>query len=168
MKARRHKHVVNADEIEPNVIARGKHRATRKSFTAAAGNAQLGASLMEIPPGGMSYPIHFHCSNEEAFYVISGTGTVRIGEERVAVKAGDWIAFPVGPDNAHQMINDGDVPLVYLSIGTDHKCDVIGYPDSKKVMAVGGPSWDAPWIFQIVKKGETLDYWHGEPAAEET
>jgi uncharacterized cupin superfamily protein len=31
-------------------------------------------------------------ANEEALFVISGSGTARIGDQRVAVRAGDWIA----------------------------------------------------------------------------
>ena len=120
---------------------------------------------MEVPPGAVSYPFHFHCANEEAIYVVSGRGIVRIGEARVPVRAGDWIAFPVGPDHAHQMINDGTEALVYLAVGTEHKCDVLGYPDSNKISAMGGASWEDPWIRQIVRRSESLDYWDGEPDA---
>jgi uncharacterized cupin superfamily protein len=33
---------------------------------------------------------------EEAIYVISGRGVARIGESRLPVRAGDWLAFPIG------------------------------------------------------------------------
>jgi uncharacterized cupin superfamily protein len=164
---RRHPNGVHRDEIAAVSIARGKHQAVRRSFGAAAGSRQLGGSLMEVAPGAVSYPLQFHCANEEAIYVISGQGTVRIGEARVPVGAGDWIAFPVGPEHAHQMINDGAEPLVYLAIGTEHKCDVLGYPDSKKIQAIGGASWKDLWIRQIVRRGDGLDYWDGEPNADE-
>lgn len=162
---RRHPNVVHADELEPTVIERGKHRFRRRSFGAAAGNRQLGGSLMELPAGAIAYPFHYHCANEEAIYVIAGTGTIRLGDQRVAVSAGDWIAMPIGPAHAHQMINDSDAPLVYLTVGTEHKCEVIGYPDSKKVTAIAGESWEAPWHREIKPAGETLDYWDGEPNA---
>jgi uncharacterized cupin superfamily protein len=162
---RRHPNVVHRDEIRPVAIARGRHQAVRRSFGAAAGSCQLGGSLMEVAPGSVSYPFHFHCANEEAIYVISGTGAVRIGDARVQVRAGDWIAFPVGPEHAHEMINDGTEPLVYLAIGTEHKCDVLGYPDSNKIQAIGGASWDDLWVRQIVRRGDGLDYWDGEPDA---
>jgi uncharacterized cupin superfamily protein len=159
MTTRRHPHIVHRDEIDPTTIERGKHRMVRRSFTQAAGNQQLGGSLIEVAPGAMSYPFHHHAANEEAIYILSGSGIARIGDARVAVRAGDWIAYPVGPDNAHQMINDGDVPLVYLAIATDHKVDVIGYPDSGKVAAWAGEKW------QAMRAGESLDYWDGEPDA---
>lgn len=162
---RRHPNVVNKDELEPMKMAKGKFQRTAYRLGPPAGNQQLGATLHEIPPGGISYPSHFHCVNEEAIYVISGTGTARIGDARVPVRAGDWIAHPIGPEHAHQMINDGKQPLVYLAISTAIKADVVGYPDSKKVAAMAGTVWEKPWIRQIVRAGESLDYWDGEPDA---
>ena len=93
---RRHPNLVNRDEVEPILIDRGRHRAERRQLGSAAGSRQLGGSLMEVPPGGRSYPFHYHCANEEAIYVLSGTGTARIGDARVPVRAGDWIAKPEG------------------------------------------------------------------------
>jgi len=166
MSSRRHPNVVHRDEVEANATQKGKHHVINRRLGTAAGNAQLGATLTELPPGAISYPFHYHCANEEAIYVVSGTGTVRIGDARVAVRAGDWIALPVGPDHAHQMINDGNEALIYLCVSTAHKCEVVGYPDSKKIGAMAGPSMMQPWIRQLVREGETLDYWDGEPAAQ--
>lgn len=167
MTARRHPNVVHRDEVEPTIVERGRHRFQRRALGSASGSTQLGGSLMELAPGAVSYPLHFHCANEEAIYVISGQGTARIGDSRVAVRAGDWIALPVGPEHAHQMINDGAEPLVYLVLATDHKCEVIGYPDSKKIAALGGDSWERPWVREIKRSGDTLDYWDGEPEAKD-
>jgi uncharacterized cupin superfamily protein len=166
MPERRHPNVVNVDEVEATELKKGKHEARMRRLGAQAGNAQIGATLTELPPGAVSFPFHYHCANEEAIYVVSGTGTARIGDARIAVRAGDWIAMPVGPDHAHQMINDGNVPLVYLCVSTLHKVEVVGYPDSRKVAAAAGPSREKPWIRQIVREGETLDYWDSEPAAQ--
>lgn len=160
--SRRHPNVAHRDEVEPLVVARGKHRFQRRAFGPSTGSRQLGGSLMELAPGAASYPFHFHCANEEAIFIVSGNGTARIGTSRVPVRAGDWIAFPIGPEHAHQMINDGETALVYLVVGTDHKCEVIGYPDSKKIAAFGGETWEQPWVREFKRAGETLDYWDGE------
>jgi uncharacterized cupin superfamily protein len=163
---RRHPNVVNQDELEPNELKKGKHQGKMRRFGPAAGSQQIGCSVMEVPPGSVSFPHHYHCMNEEAIYILSGTGTARIGDKRVPVRAGDWIAYPIGPDHAHQMINDGKEPLVYLMLSTMHKCEVVGYPDSKKVAASAGER-EKPWIRQIVRAGESLDYWDGEPNAKD-
>jgi uncharacterized cupin superfamily protein len=160
---RRHPNVVNKDELEPTPLDKGKHVGSIRRFGPAANNQQIGCSIMEVPPGKISFPFHYHCMNEEALYILSGTGTARIGERRVPVRAGDWIAFPVGPDHAHQMINDGDAPLVYLMLSTSHKCEVVGYPDSKKWGYAAGSDLTKPWVRQLSR--DTLDYWDGEPDA---
>ena len=82
-----------------------------------AGSRALGATLTEVAPGAVSFPRHAHHANEEAIYVLSGSGEARIGEERVAVRPGDWIALPAGPSHAHQMVNSSATdPLVYLCV----------------------------------------------------
>jgi uncharacterized cupin superfamily protein len=161
---RRHPNVVNRDEVVATRRKQGKYDSMSHQLGAAAGNRQLGANVMELPPGAVSVPFHFHCLNEESIYVISGTGIARIGDQRVPVRAGDWIAYPVGPETAHQMINNSDAPLVYLSLSTNHKAEVCGYPDSNKLLALGG-DLKQPWIKQVNRIGEGLDYWDGEPDA---
>jgi uncharacterized cupin superfamily protein len=163
--SRRHPNVINKDEIEPTETGQGKFHVRGRRFGPHAGNLQLGGQLLELLPGERSFPFHYHCANEETCYVISGRGTVRIGDARVAIRAGDWIAHPVGPDGAHQMINDGDEPLVYLCISTQHKCEVVGYPDSKKVAMAAGPSFAQAWVRQIHRAGESLGYYDDEPDA---
>ena len=166
MPERRHPNVVNIDEVEANELKKGQHHAKTRRLGPHAGNAQIGATLTELPLGAMSYPFHYHCANEEAIYILSGTGTARIADTRIAVRAGDWIAMPVGPEHAHQMINDGKEPLIYLCVSTAHKCEVVGYPDSKKTGLWAGPSREKPWIRQIVRDTEMLDYWDSEPGAQ--
>jgi uncharacterized cupin superfamily protein len=162
---RRHPNVINQDEVDAAEMQQGRHHMKNRGLAAKAGNQQLGATLTEIPPGKISYPLHYHCANEEAVYIVSGTGTARIGDARVAVRAGDWIAYPVGPAHAHQLINDGSVPLVYLCVSTYHLCEVVGYPDSNKVGMIARESRDKQLLRQVVRAGESVDYWDGEPEA---
>src|SRR3954467_14364226 len=140
MSERRHPNVINRDEVAPSEMKKGTHQILARRLGSQAGNSQLGATVTEIPPGMISYPFHYHCAKEEALYILSGTGTARIGEARVAVRPGDWIAFPIGPAYADQMINDGAEPLVYLAVSTGQTCEVVGYPDSNKVAAAAGES----------------------------
>lgn len=147
-------------------MEKGRHRMQLRRLGAAAGGQLIGANLTEVPPGAVSFPFHYHCATEEAVYVLSGSGTARIGDARVAVSAGDWIAFPPGPEHPHQMINDGTEPLVYLCVSASiQKVDVVGYPDSKKVAATAG-TFEKPVHRWISRQGESLDYWDGEPEAE--
>ena len=165
MSERRHPNIAHRDEVEPYEIQKGKHNYRGHMLGAVAGSRQLGGTLFEIPPGAVSCPLHYHSANEEAVFVISGRGIARIGETRIPVRAGDWIAHPTGAAHAHQMINDSSEPLVYLCISTKHTVEVCGYPESNKLaMLVREPGNDTPIVRQIVR-GESLDYWDGEPNA---
>ena len=164
---RRHPNVVNRSEVAVMPMEKGKHRVRLQRLGGAAGGNMLGANLTEVAPHSVSFPFHYHCATEEAIYVISGTGIARIGDARVPVGPGDWIAFPVGAEHAHQMINDTDAPLIYLCVSAAaQKVDVVGYPDSNKVSGTAG-TFDKPIHRWISKQGESLDYWADEPNAHE-
>lgn len=162
---RRHPNVAHADEVPVMNMEKGKHRMQLRRLGAAAGGQMLGANLTEVPPGAISFPFHYHCATEEAIYVLRGAGTARVGDARIAVKAGDYLAFPPGPDHPHQMINDGTEPLVYLCVSASaQKVDVVAYPDSNKLAAAAG-TFEKPVHRWISRQGESLDYWDGEPGA---
>jgi uncharacterized cupin superfamily protein len=166
MSERRHPNIVHHDEVTPMPMEKGKHRVKMRRLGAAAGGQMIGAMHTEVAPGGVSFPFHYHCATEEAVYVLSGSGVARIGDKRVPVREGDWIAFPPGPEHAHQMINDGNVPLVYICVSAAaQKVDVVAYPDSKKVAATAG-TFEKPIHRWISRQGESLDYWDGEPDAQ--
>lgn len=167
MPERRHPCVINLSEA----TARSSEKGTRFGFTnkilgQATGATGIGASWYEVPPGRTAFPLHFHCAAEEAIFILEGEGTLRIGTETVAVRTGDYITFPVGPDHAHQLINTGAAPLRYLCLSTLPQADVVGYPDSKKVGARGvPPGWKFPgpaWVRVICRADSMLDYYDGE------
>jgi uncharacterized cupin superfamily protein len=110
----------------------------RRQLGAAAGGRGLGTSFMELPPGKAAWPMHFHCANEEAVFIIQGTGELRIGDARVPLRAGDYVALPPGPQAAHQIYNNSGAPLVYLALSTMVPTDISVYPRSDKIGVFGG------------------------------
>ncbi|HEY8492747.1 MAG TPA: cupin domain-containing protein [Myxococcota bacterium] len=164
------RNTVNIDEVAPSETQKGRHRWLRRMLGDAAGGRQIGCSHMIVPPGAVSFPFHAHAANEEALFVLSGRGTLRLGSERIAVRPGDWVALPVGPEHAHQLVNDGDAPLEYLCISTLLPVDVWTYPDSGKIgfcaARPGGGRADR-YLVKYVRAGSEVDYWDGEPLASE-
>jgi mannose-6-phosphate isomerase-like protein (cupin superfamily) len=57
---------------------------------------------------------HFHATSEEIYYIISGTGRMRIEEEEREVGPGDGIA--ILPGRKHKLWNIGEGDLVFLCI----------------------------------------------------
>jgi len=163
---RRHPHVVHIDELTWEDAPRPDgFKAQRKSLTGTVGAQQIGASLYLVQPGQKAFPFHGHEANEEAIFILSGRGTLRLGDDKVAVSQGDYIALPAGPANAHQLIA-GLQPLVYLCVSTMKHPDVLHYPDSGKigVMAGSAPGGNPKerTLTQFFRSRAEVAYWDGE------
>ena len=123
---------------------------------------KLGASVDVLAPGKRSCPYHLHHAQEEMFIIVEGSGTLRVAGEMLALRTGDVIFIPAGPEYPHQILNTSDAPLKYLSISTMQTPEICEYPDSGKYLAEG--SLDRTRPFEVIeRKGTSLDYWDGEP-----
>ncbi len=127
----------------------------------AGGSKAIGCNMFELAPGKTAMPFHYHLANEEAMYVLAGNGTLRLGDQRHAVKAGDYVAFAVGKD-PHQLTNTGSDALRYLVMSTRLAADAMVYPDSNKVGVMAGEGKDT--FARFFTDDSKVDYWHGEPA----
>lgn len=123
---------------------------------------KLGASFDILAPGKRTCPYHLHHAQEEMFVILEGNGTLRVAGEMLALKAGDVIFIPPGPQYPHQIINTSDAPLKVLSVSTKETPEICEYPDSGKYLAEGSAQSAAP--FDVIdRRGAGLDYWDGEP-----
>ena len=76
----RHANVRNVDEVDVREMIKGRHNMRVRQLGKPAGSIELGATLTEVAPGGISFRRHAHYVNEEAIYVLSGCGEARIGD----------------------------------------------------------------------------------------
>ncbi len=151
--------VVRTNEIAwANALARGDFAQRRKPL----GGEKLSCSLWELAPGKKSFPLHAHLVTEEALFVVSGRAKVRTPEGLTEIGPGDYVSFPPGGP-AHQLVNDGTEPLVYLGMSAASDVDVVEYPDSKKIASsVGAFPKAKRWVF---RERDQADYFDGEPGA---
>ena len=162
----RHPNIVNGNELNWESGGNGDRFVyQRKWFTPRIGAQKLGCSLYRVPPGKTAYPFHKHFTNEEAIYVLTGKGKMRLGDQEVQVGPGDYIAFPPeGP--SHQLKNDGSGDLEYLCLSTMIHPDITLFPDSDKVIAFAGsgPGGDKSvrTFFGIYKADSAVGYYEGE------
>lgn len=131
------------------------------------GAQKLGYNITAVPPGKRAFPFHNHQVNEEMFFVLEGTGEVRIGETTYPIRQGDIVACPPGgKETAHQIINSGSVELKYLAVSTKQSPEIAEYPDTGKfgVLAEYPAGADGkPRGFRFVGRAEhSVDYWDGE------
>lgn len=123
---------------------------------------KLGASIDVLAPGKRGCPYHLHHAQEEMFIIVEGCGTLRVAGEMLALKAGDVVFIPAGPEYPHQILNTSQAPLKYMSISTMEVPEICEYPDSGKYLAQGSLDKNEPFDL-IGHKGPSLDYWDGEP-----
>ncbi len=131
---------VNEDDIDWNEYDHDESRFRRKQLTEAVDGEKLGCSLYELPPGERSWPYHYHTANEEALFVLDGSGMVRLDGEQQPLESGDFVVFPATERGGHQVVNDSDGPLRYLVVSTMEEPDLTIYPEMEKFgVFVGSP-----------------------------
>jgi quercetin dioxygenase-like cupin family protein len=67
-----------------------------------------------IPPGSPGPRPHLHRYHEEAFYVLEGELTVRVGPRKIVAPAGSFVVVPRGV--VHQPSNPGTEPTRVLLV----------------------------------------------------
>jgi uncharacterized cupin superfamily protein len=130
------------------------------------GAKAIGVNLTRVPPGKAAFPLHHHRANEEHFFVLSGSGVLRVGADTTAVRAHDYIFNPPGDAaEAHQLVNTGDEDLVYLAFSTMQVPEVVGYPDSNKTGVRVTTGSEPGSRFLIRDDGPRAGYYDGEDGA---
>jgi uncharacterized cupin superfamily protein len=129
--------VINIDEAEEesggdDPVWGGDYRVLTPFMDEKGG--KLGMNVTRLGPGKIGCPFHSHYVDDEIFFILSGSGVIRYGEEIYPVRPGDAISCPAGTGVAHQIANTGEEDLLYLGIGANSAIEVTSYPDSGKVM----------------------------------
>jgi len=167
--------VINLDEIaieerpamfHPTGPAAERFGSRSGAVGTRIGAQKLGYNITVVEPGKRAFPLHNHHANEEMFFVLAGTGELRVGSERYSIRSGDFIASPPGgPELAHQIINTGSQELRYLAVSTMIMPDIAEYPDSGKVggfMRHPAPDGSLRLVRLINRPDTNVDYWEGE------
>jgi putative monooxygenase len=97
-------HEVTGERFDSPHARTIKHLAA--PWTVGTRNIWMGVS--KVDPGSSS-SLHSHDDVEEIFFVISGHGKIRVGNEEEEIEPGSCIYIPTG--SPHQLINPGDETL---------------------------------------------------------
>ncbi len=79
----------------------------------SVGAKKFALLVNEFDPG-LTSKAHKHDNEEHGFYILSGTGIIRIEDERLEVTEGDAVFVP--PGMVHEVSSTGDKPLKYVVI----------------------------------------------------
>ena len=126
--------IVNLDEIPWAPWSSGEGVAVETRDPARKlGSTHCGFRLYRLAPGMQSTRLHRHLLQEEMFLVLKGNGTLRHGDRRIPVKAGDFILYPAGDPAAHAFVNTGSEPMEYAATGDRLAYEVCEYPEDGTV-----------------------------------
>jgi quercetin dioxygenase-like cupin family protein len=67
--------------------------------------------LATVPPGG-GPPPHTHANEDETFFVLEGTPTFRLGDERIVAGPGDFVNVPKGTLHCFRNLSDAPVRMI--------------------------------------------------------
>jgi uncharacterized cupin superfamily protein/glyoxylase-like metal-dependent hydrolase (beta-lactamase superfamily II) len=146
---------INLDELVYQRFedAAGKYVSFDAEVGYPIGARKLGYQAVRLPAGTLFCPMHAHDQEEELFFVVAGTPSVRTPRGTLALRPGDVMAFPTGDGGTHQLLNESDTEATVLLIGMEEPDEVVYYPSSQKVGLVRR---------KLLVRQDRLDYYDGE------
>lgn len=86
------------------------------------GSESMGARLWRMPPMSAN-TLHKHIRSEEFYFVLEGTGRIRVGEQTLTVPRHGGVH--VGPDQLRQVFNDTHEEVLWLIIGAPEELEFL-------------------------------------------
>lgn len=115
------------------------------------GLTNFGVNLTTLEPGSASALRHSHRTQDEFVYILEGRGTLALGDERLAISAGQCVGFKAGTGVPHHILNDSGSPLVCLEVGDRTPGDRVEYPDADLAIEM-----DADGNWKVMRKDGSL------------
>jgi mannose-6-phosphate isomerase-like protein (cupin superfamily) len=106
-------------------------------FLERTGSENLGARLWRLPPKSAN-TLHKHIRAEEFYFVLEGTGRMRVGNETLTVPKYGGVL--VGPDQMRQVFNDTDAEVLWLIIGGPEELEFLQGSKSKMDLSLIYPT----------------------------
>lgn len=108
-------------------------RIPNADYLERTGSELLGARLWRMPPMSAN-TLHQHVLAEEFYFVLEGTGRIRVGEETLTVPKYGGVL--VGPSVLRQIFNDSDTETLWLIVGAPDKEFAPGQIDLAQIYPV--------------------------------
>ena len=97
-------------------------------FLERTGSENLSARLWRLPPGSAN-TLHKHIRQEEFYFVLEGTGRMRVGDETLTVPRHGGVL--VGPDQLRQVFNDTNIEALWLIVGAPEELELLPTASTK-------------------------------------
>lgn len=91
-------------------------------FLERTGSENLSARMWRMPAKSAN-TLHKHLRQEEFYFVLEGTGRIRVGEETLTVPKYGGVL--VGPEQVRQVFNDTDEEALWLIVGAPEELELL-------------------------------------------
>lgn len=91
-------------------------------FLERTGSENLSARLWRYPAKSAG-TLHKHIRQEEFYFVLEGTGRMRVGDATLTVPKHGGVL--VGPDQLRQVFNDTDTEVLWLIVGAPEELELL-------------------------------------------
>lgn len=105
-------------------------------FLERTGSENLSARLWRLPPKSAN-TLHRHIRQEEFYFVLEGTGRMRVGDETLTVSRYGGVL--VGPGELRQVFNDTDEDVLWLIVGAPEELEFLRGSKSKMDLSLFYP-----------------------------
>jgi mannose-6-phosphate isomerase-like protein (cupin superfamily) len=112
-------------------------RIPNADYLERTGSQNLGARLWRLPPKSAN-TLHKHIRAEEFYFVLEGTGRMRVGDETLTVPRYGGVL--VGPEQLRQVFNDTDVEVLWLIIGAPEELEFLQGSNSQMDLSLIYPT----------------------------
>jgi len=112
-------------------------RIPNADYLERTGSENLGARLWRLPPQSAN-TLHKHIRTEEFYFVLEGTGRMRVGDTTVTVPRYGGVL--VGPDQLRQVFNDTDSDVLWLILGAPEELEFLQGSKSKTDLSMFYPT----------------------------
>ncbi len=106
-------------------------------FLERTGSENLSARLWRYPPKSAG-TLHKHIRQEEFYFVLEGTGRLRVGDETLTVPRHGGVL--VGPDQLRQVFNDTDAEVLWLIVGAPEEPEFLPGAKTKPDLSLVYPT----------------------------
>ena len=113
-------HLITPDDLQwrPSNLM----RIPNADYLERTGSENMGARLWRVPPQSAN-TLHKHIRAEEFYFVLEGTGRMRVGEDTLTVPRYGGVL--VGPEQLRQVFNDTDEEVLWLIIGAPEELEFL-------------------------------------------
>jgi mannose-6-phosphate isomerase-like protein (cupin superfamily) len=101
------------------------------------GSENLSARLWRLPPSSAN-TLHKHIRQEEFYFVLEGTGRMRVADETLTVPRYGGVL--VGPDQLRQVFNDTESEVLWLIVGAPEELEFLQGSKSKMDLSLIYPT----------------------------